>query len=105
MVDVTNHSQGFPWVQKVPVLLDSGDMSFDLYFIPNDSGHKALLALFTGRGLGSPGTPIPFQLVFPDNVTWLFQGFIAKMNFTEPVNNVVKAAVTITTTGQPTFPS
>ena len=42
MVDVTNHSQGFPWVQMVPVLLNSGDMSFDMYFIPNDSGHKVM---------------------------------------------------------------
>lgn len=105
MVDVTNHSQGFPWVQMVPVLLNSGDMSFDMYFIPGDAGHKAILALFTARGLGTAGTPIPFQLTYPDATIWLFQGFISKMNFSEPTNNVIKAAVTITTTGQPTFPA
>lgn len=108
MVDVTNHSQGNPWRNKVPTLLDSGDISFEMFFIPSDSGHKALLALYTGRGLASgAGTPIPFRQTFPDTAAtkWYFQGFISKLNFTEPVDNVVKAMVTITTTGAPTFPA
>lgn len=107
MVDVTNHSQGNPWRNKVPTLLDSGDISFDMFFIPNDAGHKALLLLFTNRGLATAGTPIPFRQTFPDTAAtkWYFQGFISKMSFSEAVDNVVKASVTITTTGIPVFPA
>lgn len=105
VVDVTSHSNANPWRQKITTLLDPGDVSFDLYFVPNDTGHKALLALFTSR---SGGVASPFALSFPTTASrtvWTFNGWVSKFSTTEPVDNVIKAAVTITITGPPTFPA
>ena len=99
--DVTSHSTAVPWREKITTLLDAGDLSFDIFFIPNDTGHKALLAVFTGRTLKD------WRLVFPDtNATkWLFQAYISKFSMSAPVDGVIKAAITFSATGQPTFPA
>jgi hypothetical protein len=55
--------------------------------------------------VGSSGTPVNFKLVFPDTnaTTWAFTGFVTKMDFSEPVDNVVRASCVITITGKPSF--
>lgn len=107
VVDVTNNNTTNPWRRKVVTLLDPGEIPFDMYFIPSDTGQKAILSLFTTRGLGSAQTPIPFKVTFADvaATTWLFSGFISKFSISAAVDNVVKAAVVITCEGQPTFPA
>jgi predicted secreted protein len=109
VIDVTNNNTvGAAWRNKIPTLLDAGTMSFDLFFIPSDAGHKALIQLFVGRGLaGVQGVPIPFKYVFPDsgNTTWYFQGFVTKLNQSAAVDNVIKVMVDIQATGAITFPS
>jgi hypothetical protein len=116
VVDVTNNNvatqgsgQNSTWRAKVPTLLDSGDVTFDLYFIPSDPGHKALLKLFTMRGttVGGPNVPIYFKYVFPDSggTTWFFQGFVTKLMMTGAIADNYKLVTTITTTGAPTFPA
>ena len=77
--DVTAQDSGTPWRQYVPTLLDGGNLSFDMFFIPGDVGQNAVLALFTGRGWNNtPGLPIPFKLVFsdPDATVWTYNGFV-----------------------------
>lgn len=107
VVDVTSMSTGVPWREKVVTLLDAGDASFDVFWIPAAAFAKNLLTLFQERGAGTAGVPIDFRLVFPDTMatTYSFAGFISKINFTEAVADVVKAACTITATGEPIFPS
>ncbi len=106
IVDVTSHSTGVPWRQKQPTLLEGGDLTFDLFFIPSDAGHQTFMEFFVNRGkAGASGTPVDWQLVFPDAnaTTWAFTGFVTKMDFTEAVADVVKASCTITVTGKPSF--
>jgi hypothetical protein len=106
--DVTNNNTTNPWRRKIVTLLDAGDMQFDLYFIPNDSGHKAIVALFTGRGLpGAPNVPIQFKLVFSDaaQTPWYFDGFITKLDLAGTIDSVWKFSAMITAEGQPVFPS
>lgn len=107
VVDVTNNNTTAPWRHKVPTLLDPGDMGFDLFFIPSDPGHQAILKLFADRGLNEPGVPIPFRYVFPDGdqTVWLFNGFVTQLKFNQATDNVVRAAAVITATGEPTFPT
>lgn len=105
VVDVTSHSSSTPWREKITTLLDAGDVTFDLFFVPNDTGHKALLTLFTSRG---SGVPSPFALSFPttpSRTVWTFDGWVSKFSTSEPVDNVIKASLTITITGAPSFPS
>lgn len=106
--DVTAQDSGTPWRQYVPTLLDGGDISFDMFFLPSDTGQKAVLKLFTDRGLNStPGLPIPFKVVFSDAAltVWLFNGFVTGFKMTATVDGVLKAAVVIKCTGEPTFPA
>lgn len=100
VVDVTSHSTGSPWRQKIVTLLDNGDITLPLFFLPADSGHDAstgLLSVFTSRTLRE------YSLTFPDAAatTWYFQGFVSKFNMKAAVSGVLTADVTFTLTAQP----
>lgn len=101
--DVTSHSSGRPWRQKIPTLLDAGSLTFDIFFIPSSTnqptqtGHQELLFDFVNR------ITRDWRLVFPDAAatTWQATGFISKFNVLSPVDGVQKAAMTIELTGDP----
>jgi hypothetical protein len=102
--DVTSHSTGQPWRQKFPTLNDGGDLTFDLFYIPNDDAHKAVLAMAVDTV-----DPIKdWKLTFPnsDGVNFFFEGFISKFGSTEKVDDVLRAAITLTVTGvvTPNYP-
>lgn len=111
VVDVTSHSTGNPWREKLTTLLDSGKITFKLFFIVNDAGHKALLNLFTTRGIGGTptvaGSPIPLRIVFPDqNATKYFYAvYISTFAIVSTVAGVCEANVTFEGTGSPVFPA
>lgn len=105
--DVTAQDSGTPWRQYVITLLDAGHISLDVFFLPNDTAQKAVLALFVNRGLNNtPGLPIPFKLVFSDAdaTVWTMDGFINAFKVSATVDGVLKASMSIRTTGEPTFP-
>lgn len=110
VVDVTSHSTGDPWRRKIVTLLDGGDLTFPLFFIPDSTGIQGdgtfghggtsgLLNVFTLRELRR------WALVFPDAgaTTWYFDGCITKFNIGAAVAGVETASVTITVTGMPVF--
>jgi len=99
VVDVTSHSTTVPWREKITTLLDAGQLAFKLYFVPDDGGHRSLLALFTGRVLSN------WRIVFPDQdaTKYTFQAYISKFSLTEPVAGVIEASVTFEAVGQPNF--
>lgn len=121
VVDVTSHSTGNPWREKLCTLLDSGDFTLPLYYIPDSEGPitpagaggppyphgntGGLEALFTGRGLTTPGNPVPFAIQYPNaaQTTDYFQGFVSKFSKKAAVAGVEQAEVTITLTGMPTL--
>jgi hypothetical protein len=109
VVDVTSHSTNSPWRQKIVTLLNPGEISLPLFFIPSSPGsnvantpfgHNAtngLLSIFTSRALES------YSLTFPDSAatTYYFQGYVSNFSQTAPVAGVLTANVTFTFTGQP----
>ena len=101
VVDVTSHSATVPWRQKVTTLIDGGDISLPLYFIPSDSDMTALLTVFATNGASGIRA---FKLAFSDGVTtWHFSASISKWTMKEPVAGVVVADVTFSITGAVQF--
>jgi predicted secreted protein len=109
VVDVTSHSTGVPWRQKIVTLLDAGELTCQLFFIPAGGapaggviGHDFTAGLglvFTSRALRN------YKLVFPDTgaTTWSFSAYITKFSMTSPTPTVLEATVTFSATGQPTL--
>jgi len=105
--DVTAQDSGTPWRDWIITLLDAGHIALDMFFLPADTSQKAVLLLFTQRGLNNtPGLPIPFKLLFSDvaGTVWTFNGFIATFKISATVDGVIKAAMSVRGTGEPTFP-
>lgn len=100
--DVTSHSAAVPWRERFPTLLDGGDITFDIFYIPNDATHQAVLALLLN--VASP--IVDWRLTFPNsiavtgNVNFFFTGFLSKMTFVEKVDDVIRASCTLAVTGQ-----
>jgi len=102
MVDVTSHSSSVPWTETVPTLLDAGDLTFEINYIPSEptqNNSAGLLSFLTGRALTA------WTLTFPDSgaTTFSFNGYVSKFDITAPVDNVLTAKMTISITGQPTL--
>ena len=99
IVDVTSHSTGTPWREKRTTLLDAGDVTFPLFWVPGDAGMKALLAHFTNRDV------LDCQLVYTDaaETSDQFVAQISKWSKKAPVAGVYTADVTFTITGEPTL--
>lgn len=110
VVDVTSHSNANPWRSKIVTLLDNGDITLPLYFIPSSpgsdgvpatpeghNGTNGLLSVFTSRQLRE------YSITFPDAAatTWYFQGYISKFSMTAKVAGVLEAQVTFTFTSEP----
>lgn len=110
VVDVTSHSNSNPWRQKVVTLLDNGDLTCKLFFIPSSpgsdgtpntpfghNGSTGLLSVFTGRQLRE------YLIQFPDAAatTYYFQAYLTKMPMVAAVAGVLEATVTFTATGEP----
>lgn len=108
IVDVTSHSTSIPWRQKVTTLLDGGQLTCKLFFIPNDAGHKQLLRVYMNRGADgqAAGTPPQWSLTYPDPAATpvYFTAFISKFAITATVAGVIEAQVTFDVTGEPLIP-
>lgn len=105
--DVTSQSTGDYWRLKIQTLMDAGEISAPLYFVPNSAGHQALLEIFAGRS-GNTGNPGYWRLLFPvaaGSVPWIFQGWLSQFSMKEPVAGVIEAAIIITLTGAPNIPN
>jgi hypothetical protein len=106
VVDVTSMSVTNAFRQKLVTLLEGGEVSFDLYWIPMLANHQAMLGFFLARGQSIAGVPVDWRMVFPDQdgTVYTFSGFISKLSFDSEVAGVVKAATVITITGPVGFP-
>ncbi len=110
IVDVTSHSTGTPWRQKCVTLLDNGDVTLPLYFIPSSPGSdnqpstqfghnftSGLGSVFAGRQLRN------YAMVFPDAgaTTYYMQAYISKYSFDAKVAGVLGSSCTFSCTTQP----
>jgi hypothetical protein len=97
VVDVTSHSAAVPWREKITTLLDGGDLTLPLYFIPDDTGMQTLYDVFTTNGFNGIRW---YKLLFTDGTYFYFQASISKWSFKIPVAGVVTADLTFTLTGE-----
>ena len=108
VVDVTSHSTGNPWRNKIVTLLDPGSITAPLFFIPNDSGHQRLQSVFVNRGLPTaPQSPADWKLSFPTvpaRQVYSFSAYLSKFNLDMKVADVVRATIELMLTGEPAFP-
>lgn len=100
--DVTSHDSPGAYREFIASLIDPGDLSFDINFVPTAATHNAstgLLRDFQNRIRRN------FKLVFPDTAatTWSFQGIVTGFQLNAPTDDVLSASVTIKITGQPTL--
>lgn len=100
--EVTSHSSPGGWREHVPTLLEAGEVSFDVNFVPANATHDpatGLIADMVAR------TKRNFQLVFPDtaSTTWEFRAYVTGFEPSEPVEGALTASVSLMITGAPTL--
>ncbi len=101
-IDVTHHSSTAGWREFVGGLLDAGEVSFDINYLPTDATHDASTGLIKDM---TDRTVRNFQLVFPDasNTTWSFSALVTGFEPSEPIDDKLAASVSLKLTGQPTL--
>jgi predicted secreted protein len=101
-LDVTNHSSTSAWREFIAGLLDPGELSLDLSFVPTGATHSQTSGLLRDM---KNRTKRNFQMVFPDvgGTTWAFSGYVTGFEVGAPVDDKLSASVTIKITGAPTL--
>ena len=97
----TSHSSA-GWQEFVGGLLDGGEVTFSINYVPTHATHNAttgLIADMVNRTLRN------FQIVFPNvgATTWSFAALVTGFDPSEPVDEVLTADVTLKLSGQPTL--
>lgn len=97
--EATNHSSSGATREWLAGMLDAGEVSFDLNFLPGNATQNAttgLLSLYFARKVRN------FQLVWP-NGQCNFKALVTGVEPSAPVDDVLTASVTLKVTGLPTF--
>lgn len=100
--EVTSHSSPGGWKESIATILEAGEVSADLNFIPTtatQSQSGGLLRDLKNKTLRN------FKIVFPDvgATTWSFAAFVTGFETDEPVDDALTAKVTLEISGQPTL--
>jgi len=98
--EVTHQGSTDGWKEYIVTLLDAGEVSFDINFIPTEATHNAsagLMADFAAR------TKRNWKVVFPDGTEWQFAAYVTAFEADAPVNGKLSASVTLKITGKPTL--
>ncbi len=92
VVDVTAMDNDGPWSQSIVTILNGGPVTIPIFWLPNDTGHEEVLALFEARGLNDvAGDPIPFRIIWPTTPAkyWRFGGFFSDCSMKAAVKGVL----------------
>jgi predicted secreted protein len=101
-IEVTSHDTSSGWREYIGGLLDAGEVSFDINFVPTNATHSftsGLIKDLKNRTLRN------FKLVFPDtsNTTWAFAALVTAFDCSEAIDDVIKGSITLKLSGQPTL--
>lgn len=97
IVDVTAHSTPGFWNAKLAVLIDGGDVSFELNYDSTDAS-QAFMTGFWNQMVGL--TLSGFKMVFPNSAgTLKYEGYVAQHEFSAPVDNVLSVKLQTAITG------
>lgn len=98
--DVTPHSTSAPWRHHVATLIDGGEVSLDLNFLPDAADQSALRADMIAR------TKRNFRIEWPTVPTAhraSFAAFVTGFQPSAPHDGELSASVTLKVTGAVTF--
>lgn len=105
-IEVTSHMSANGWKEYIAGLLDAGEISFDINFVPSAATHgftTGLLSKMKVRALTN------FKLLFPDAVleanrtTWSFSAYVTALEPGAPVQDKLSASLTLKLAGKPTL--
>jgi len=101
-IDVTSHSSTDGWREYIAGLLEAGEITFDINFIPTDVTQNHTAGLL---GDLANKTKRNFELVFPDAgaTTWSLAAFVTSFEPTEAIDDKLTASVTLKLAGKPTL--
>lgn len=102
IVDVTSHSSPGGIKEKLAVLGEITEMTFDINFIPTTATHSYTSGLIKDA---LNRTKRNFKVVLPDagGTTWQGAAYVEEFTPEGPVDNALKASVKLTPAGQWTF--
>lgn len=100
--DATSHDSTAGWEDVVPTILRSGEVTFEINYVPSHATHNASTGLVADM---KNKTKRNFQLVFPNagTTTWAFAAYVTKFAPKAPVAGKLAASVTVKVSGQPTL--
>lgn len=91
IVDVTTHDTPGYWARKMTVLIEGGDISFEMNWSPADATHafsSGLWSSMTQLGIGA------MSMQFPNGFgTMIFKGYVSQHEFSVPVDNVLSTKI------------
>lgn len=99
--EVTNHLSPGRYREFISTVLDGGEVTFDIGYVPSNSTHGP-----AAGGLLDDyenGNIVTYNLVFPDSTTWTFTAIVTGFETQVVVDGDLKASVTFKVTGQPTL--
>jgi predicted secreted protein len=97
VVDITTHSTAGKWRERLSVLGDPGEISFEINFDPSEATHSFTTGLWK---LLSELEKRPYQLVLAGNSgTLQFHAYVTRHAIRAPVDGVLGAAITLAIAG------
>jgi len=93
-VDATNMDSPNTFREYVAGLMDAGEVSIDLNYIPSASD-AIIAAMVAGRG--------DFKITLPNSVQFLFSAIVTSFEPDAPIDDKMSATATFKITGKPTL--
>lgn len=99
IIDVTHMESPGRFREKIVGILDGGEVSLELSWIPDNTVHAGIITDFKNR------TKRNFELTWPDTAStkWSFAAFITSFEPSGPVDDKLTASITLTISGEPTL--
>lgn len=97
--DVTSHSSPQAYREKIPTILDGGELTFDVIYT-GETGQGVLRTAFESRSVDN------VEIEFPDLFGGggvAFMGFVSAWSWAVPVAGVLRASIGITVSGPVTI--
>ncbi len=97
---------GDSWVRRFPTLLDMGNISFKVYFVPLEPTHNNTIASTTTglRYLMLNKILVSTKIVYPDgsNTSDVFPAYVTDFSITGKVGSVFEGTIQLSNNGAPT---
>jgi hypothetical protein len=98
-IDVTHMTSPNNTREFLASLIDPGELTFDVNFLPGNTGHQTLLEDMRDSVKSN------YKLIFTDSpaTTWSFTGYVTGVDVNAALDDVLSASITIKITGFPTW--